>query len=111
MYFQYHGLNRTLSVDDLEGITALYPLASTPASPQPVTLFLEPGWTLTVLPAGPLDATMTSLACVDAVYAYNGATWDVWLRDFPPAIQRLTAAADAQAYWLHAATACAASFH
>ena len=112
MYFQYRGEKRTLGEDDLAGIRALYPGTPSSSSGEPQTLAIEvpPGWSLTVLPPGPLDASMGRLTCVDAVYAWDGATWARWIRGGPPFVQDLATIEPGAAYWTHASAACSHLF-
>jgi hypothetical protein len=123
MYYQYRGTKRKLAADDLAGISALYPVrvAPPPTAPPPqpspgqppapeIAVILEPGWNLTLLPPGPIGPTMQSLACASAVYAYNGQTWDVWLRAASAPLLTLSTAASGQGYWVYATDACAHVF-
>ena len=123
MYYQYRGTKRKLAADDIAGISGLYPvrMAPPPTAPPPqpspgqppapeIAVILEPGWNLTLLPPGPIDVMMQPLACASAVYAYNGATWDVWLRSVSAPLLTLATATSGQGYWVYASDACAHVF-
>ncbi len=117
MYYAYRGVKRKLTADDIAGISAIYPRQgpppaitptppSDPAAPE-IAVILSAGWNLVSLPSGTLGSIMPGIACADSVYRYNGAGWDVWIRDGASALNSLTTAEAGSAYWLHAADFCA----
>lgn len=110
MYFQYRGEKQSLRPDDVAGISALYPVV--PAGAQPILLQLElaPGWALTVLPSGSVDAAMERLGCVDAVYSFDGERWVAWVRGVHQSLQSLSWVQPGSAYWIHATAACSYLF-
>lgn len=127
MYFQYRGKLRKLAPDDMEGIATLYPLVSLPTatptasnpipsptqSPAPVpelVVVIESGWNLVVLPPGPIEPTVASLACIDALYSWQSEEWRAWLRALPAALQSVTVLDPGRAYWVHASDSCATVF-
>jgi hypothetical protein len=112
MYFQYRGEKRIPREDDLAGIRALYPGTPPVAGGQPQLLAIDlpQGWSLTVLPPGPIDTTMDRLACVDAIYAWDGTAWRTWLRGAHPLLQDIVTAEPAVAYWTHARASCSYLF-
>jgi hypothetical protein len=112
MYFQYRGPKHEPAADDIAGLAARYPVGATPDGGQPLTLelSLQPGWLLTVLPPGPIGAAMDGLACADAVYSYDGESWQSWLRGAPAMLQDLTTVLPGAAYWVYASAACSHLF-
>jgi hypothetical protein len=123
MYYQYRGTKRKLAADDIAGISALYPVrvAPSPTAPPPspspgqppapeIAVILEPGWNLTLLPSGLIGPTMQSLGCASAVYSYNGAAWDTWLRSVPAPLLTLAIATSDRGYWVYTSDACAHIF-
>jgi hypothetical protein len=112
MYFQYRGVLRTLAADDIEGISALYPLAAEPegppAGPQGMPVVLEPGWNFVILPAGPIEALLQHLTCARAIYARSGDGWSVWAQSLPPSLVTLKALETGVPYWVKADDGCAA---
>jgi hypothetical protein len=112
MYFQYRGVKRELQPDDIAGIQALYPgsRASSGESLQTLAIDLAQGWSLTVLPPGEMNLTMERLACVDAVYHWDGARWRTWVRGAHPLLQEIVTADDGAAYWTHTSAACSYLF-
>jgi hypothetical protein len=111
MYFQYRGENRMPAEDDLAGIRALYPgTPLTGAEPQTLAIDLPQGWSLTVLPPGPLDTTMGRLTCVDAVYSWDGSAWHRWIRGGYPLVQDIVSVQPATAYWMHTTASCSYLF-
>lgn len=120
MYYQYRGVMRKLTADDIAGISALYPVgAPTPSgTPPPVSapptlaqfFALEPGWNLVLLPSGPLADSMPELLCADAVYRFENGGWRVWLRDGAPPLLTLNTVDAANAYWVHADGECSHTF-
>ena len=110
MYFQYRGERRSLREDDIAGLSALYPLV--PAAAQPILLQLElaPGWALTALPPGAVEAAMERLSCVDAVYSFDGERWIAWIRGVHQSLQSLSWVDTGGAYWIHATAACSHLF-
>lgn len=121
MYYQYRGTKRKLAADDLAGISAIYPArpsgpGATPSVPpappasNTIAVVLQPGWNLSQLPEGLLKDELAPLGCAEALYRYNGSTWDWWLRDAAPALNTLTAATSGEAYWIFASAPCARVF-
>lgn len=112
MYFQYRGLKHELQPDDIDGIRSLYPGERPPPGVAVATLQLEihPGWVLTMLPAGPVEDAVSSLTCVDAIYAWDGGDWDRWVRGMAASFQGVAALRPAQAYWVHAGASCSHLF-
>lgn len=128
MYYQYRGIRRKLTADDMAGIVALYPAEgstptpappgspSTPPAPGPdvpgqtVTLALSAGWNLTLLPSGDLAPTIAGLACADAIYGFDGSAWQSWFRSPTFAPPGLADIAPGEAYWVHASAACSHAF-
>ncbi|MEX0782234.1 MAG: matrixin family metalloprotease [Dehalococcoidia bacterium] len=112
MYFQYRGEKRTLHPDDIAGIQALYPGTPPLAGErlQTLAIALPEGWSLTVLPPGAMDTTMERLACVDAVYHWDGTAWRTWLRGAHPLLQDIVNADQSTAYWTHTNAACSYLF-
>lgn len=112
MYFQYQGEKRAPREDDLAGVRALYPGSPALAGGEPQTLAIElpRGWSLTVLPAGPMDSIMDGLTCVDAVYAWDGKAWRTWVRGAHPLLQDIVTVDAAEAYWTHASASCSYLF-
>jgi hypothetical protein len=112
MYFQYSGTKRALQPDDIDGIRALYPGTAPSSGDQLQTLAIElpQGWSLTVLPPGQMDLNMERLACVDAVYHWDGAAWHTWLRGAHPLLQDIVTADEGAAYWTHTSAACSYLF-
>jgi hypothetical protein len=112
MYFQYRGQKRFPAEDDLAGLRALYPGDRPPApgGPEYLTIDVPEGWSLTVLPAGPIHQTVTRLACVDAVYAWDGTAWHRWIRGAHPQLQTIATVEPGAAYWIHATAACSYLF-
>lgn len=113
MYFQYRGQKRELRPDDIAGIQSLYPGESSTGG-QSVLLQLEvtPGWTLTVLPPGPVDDITGRLSCVDAIYSYDSAAgrWDIWVRGLHPLLQGIATIESGHAHWVHATASCSHLF-
>jgi hypothetical protein len=107
MYFAYRGVKRALTADDIAGISAIYP-ANAGVAGLPVSL--ERGWNLVTLPPGPLTATMAGLSCGEAVYAFDGGAWRIWIREGAAALNTLDAAEDGRAYWVQADGPCARTF-
>jgi hypothetical protein len=105
MYFQYTGINRSLSPDDREGLRALYPAPAPP--PAPRLLALEPGWNLLVVPPVPLDVAADALPCLEAAYTFDGSTWRRWARSLPPLLHTLPAFPTESPAWLFATGRCA----
>ncbi len=124
MYFQYRGILRKLAPDDVEGLTALYPLGggtapsptpppgATPVPPPPpeFPVLLESGWNLVLLPAGNVSALTGPLGCLTALYSWSGSAWLAWVRSAPQALQTLAALEEGRAYWAHASGACTHTF-
>ncbi len=112
MYFQYRGENRELRDDDLAGIRDLYPGTPSASAGEAQTLAIDlpEGWSLTVLPPGRLDITMSRLTCVDAVYAWDGSGWHRWIRGGHPLLQDIVTVQAGSAYWTHASASCSYLF-
>lgn len=125
MYYQYRGIHRKLSDDDITGISALYPRAGAPPPPSSPTpapagtpeppkpefpVILEAGWNLVQLPSVETRSAVESLACVDAIYDFRDGAWARWLTAGPPATQSLTALDASRAYWVLASFPCAHIF-
>jgi hypothetical protein len=118
MFFRYTGIHRTLGADDLAGVAALYPqapeLVRNSSGGIPVvelSVRVQGGWTLSVLPAGPIGDVMRSLQCVSAVYELqDGGNWLSWLRGAAPGLNTVTQIESGRAYWLFSSGTCSASF-
>ena len=128
MYYQYRGVRRRLTADDMAGMVTLYPAggsAPTPSPPGPpgpppsatpvtpeqaVTLSLNAGWNLTLLPSGDIAPTVAGLGCADAIYRFDGAAWESWFRSPAFAPPGLTSIEPGEAYWVHANSACSHAF-
>ncbi|MBI2766992.1 MAG: matrixin family metalloprotease [Chloroflexi bacterium] len=117
MYYRYLGTKRALQADDVAGISSLYPetprqgpLTPLEPAPQSVRVEVRAGWNLIVLPAGPIDATMKSLPCVQAVFSLSDAGWDAWVRGAPSSLNTLATADAGRAYWLSSAATCSTVF-
>ncbi|MGH2634475.1 MAG: matrixin family metalloprotease, partial [Tepidiformaceae bacterium] len=126
MYYQYRGIRRKLTADDMAGMVTLYPAggSTTPVPPGPppppaqtpptleqaVTLTLSTGWNLTLLPAGDVAPTAAGLACADAIYRFDGAAWQSWFRSPTFAPPGLTTVDPGAAYWVHATQPCSHAF-
>ncbi len=123
MYYQYRGIRRKLTADDMAGLVALYPASTTAPSPtgqppttatpapsQTVTLSLNAGWNLTLLPAGDIAAAAAGLSCAEAVYSYDGVAWQSWLRAAAQPLQTLGAIQPGKAYWVYASQSCSHAF-
>jgi len=127
MYYQYRGMRRKLTADDMAGMVALYPAGGgapvppgppgPPATPPPatpaeqaVTLSLNAGWNLTLLPSGEIAPTVAGLACADAIYWFDGSAWQSWFRSVAFAPPGLTSIEPGEAYWVHASGACSHAF-
>jgi hypothetical protein len=116
MYYQYRGLLRHLEPDDIAGITALYPAKGSGTAPpdgglsEPATVVLRPGWNLAVLPPISLSKLAEALGCVQAVYGWANAGWEVWIRGVPVSLESLGTPENGRGYWVHASGSCAAVF-
>lgn len=124
MYYRYQGAKRLLESDDIAGLQSLYPAAGALLSPPTevvgqrapapslpaVPVALRAGWNLTVLPAGPIDAVVGALPCVQAVYSLTVNGWEAWIPGAHPALQGLTAVQPGQAYWVLAGGSCSHEF-
>ena len=132
MYYQYRGVRRKLTADDMAGMVALYPAGGSTPTPSPsvppgppgppgpsptpppleqtVTLSLNAGWNLTLLPSGDIAATAAGLACADEIYWFDGTSWQSWFRSAVFAPPGLTSIEPGEAYWVHAVGACSHAF-
>ena len=122
MYYQYRGILRKLAGDDIAGISSLYLAESAPvpsSTPQPaatptpfpeLTVVVERGWNLAVLPPGPVAAVTNILTCVEALYSYEKEAWRAWIRGVSPQLQAITQIEPNRAYWLLASSTCAHIF-
>lgn len=125
MYFAYVGTLRKLAPDDIAGLSALYPLGSGMPGPSPtpvpgltptptpfpeLTVILERGWNLVVLPPGPVERVTQALPCVAALYEFRHAAWAAWIRSLPQGLQGFAGLVDGRAYWAWADGTCAHVF-
>ena len=125
MYFAYVGTLRKLAPDDIAGLSALYPLGTEAPGPSPtpapgvtpaltpypeLTVILERGWNLVVLPPGPMEPVGQALACMAALYEFRDGAWTTWIRDLPQGLQGFTGRVDGRAYWAWADGTCAHIF-
>lgn len=111
MHYQYRGVLRKLEPDDIAGLVALYPLQdASPPVPVDMLVILEPGWNFVVFPRLPTDSLAESLRCMAALYAYEGAIWQTWIRGLPAGLQQLQGTHGGGAYWAFASAPCAAIF-
>jgi hypothetical protein len=121
MYFQYRGTLRKLAADDVAGIAALYPLGTPPPSATPgpgatptpfpeLTVLLESGWNLVVLPSGPIENAASGLACLEALYSWEAEEWTAWIRGVNPSLQGLSSLEPGRAYWGWTTESCAHVF-
>lgn len=108
MYFQYTGINRTLTADDRAGIRALYPAKPTSPTSGPRRLTLQPGWTLLVLPALPSEQIAAALPCLQIAYTFEDHRWARWARFLPPALITLHTFPPASPAWTFATASCEA---
>jgi hypothetical protein len=123
MYFQYRGMLRKLTGDDITGIANLYPLGSPsptppggpPPSPTPtpfpeLVVIIESGWNLVVLPPGPISPVAAILPCIEALYSWQDEAWIAWLKGLPASLQNINQLDSGRAYWAHASSSCAHIF-
>lgn len=123
MYYQYLGVLRKLAPDDVAGLSALYPLVTASPSPAPgpgasptptpfpeLTVIIERGWNLVVMPPGPITTATASLPCVEALYSYESEAWVAWIRGLGLQLQGITELRDGRAYWAWSSGTCAHVF-
>ncbi len=124
LYWAYTGTLRKLAPDDIAGLAALYPLAGPPlpsASPPPgatpaltpfpeLTVIVERGWNLLVLPAGPIPPVAAALPCIEALYEYRDEAWTAWIRTVTAGLQGFAEIVEGRAYWAWSRGSCAHIF-
>lgn len=115
MYYQYSGVQRVLEPDDVAGLVALYPEQAPGPEPTPspfpeTVVRAVAGWNLTLLPSGSAANIAERMACVGAIYHWDGTGWRTWIRGLSPALQDLETTQSGSGYWLWATGACTGEF-
>lgn len=115
MYYQYSGVQRDLEVDDVAGLVALYPQQAPGPKPTPspfpeTVVQVVAGWNLTLLPSGSVANIAERMACVGAIYHWDGTGWRAWVRGMSPALQDLETIHSGRGYWIWATGPCTGDF-
>ena len=75
-----------------------------------LTVIVERGWNLLVLPAGPIPPVAAALPCIEALYEYRDEAWTAWIRTVTAGLQGFAAIVEGRAYWAWSRGSCAHIF-
>jgi hypothetical protein len=139
MFYSYQGIAHELGVDDIAGLSNIYPASHSATSsvsgppteagqqaPMPpversvtsstssdaFNIDLYTGWNLVLLPAMQPGEIAAILGCVEAIYAYDEVQgWSHWIDGLYSVLQTLDRIQADEVHWVLASRDCGAFFH